>query len=116
MGLPSLSSVYDVCRTPLQGRGAVAGGEQVVDADVRRHLTERGQFAQEFFSVGRVGVVWLIVSKVIPDGRERACGLVGVYPDSDAIGSLLRGRRWSPQQTQHSDGNDAALELFHRAP
>src|SRR5580658_9869487 len=45
----------DVGRAPLQGGGAVASSKQIVDADVRRHWTERGQFAEKFFSVRRVG-------------------------------------------------------------
>ena len=105
-----------VSRAPLEGGGAVAGGQQIVDADVHGRSTERGQLAEKFLAVRRVGVVGLIVAEVVPDWAEGACGLIGVHMDRYAVGSLLREGRWSPQQIQCSGGKDACEEFFHWLP
>ena len=77
-----------VGRAPLQGRGAVAGGEQVVRAEVDLLRAELAEFGEQLLAVLHVGVVRLVGAEEPPDRLEVAAGLVGPDGDRDR-----RGRR-----------------------
>src|SRR6185312_5936767 len=57
----------DISRSPLERALAVAGGEQIVGAEINRNLAIRGKLAEEFLAVGSVDVVGLVGAEEVPD-------------------------------------------------
>lgn len=83
----------DIGGAPFQGRGAIAGGQEIVDADVDRGGAEGGEFSEEFFAVGCVSVIGLVVAEIVPDGYHGPVGLVGMHLDPDGWRRCLRTHR-----------------------
>jgi hypothetical protein len=76
---------------PLEGRRAVAGGEQVVGAEerLRQPATEPAELAEELFAVLHIGVVRLVGTEEPPDRPQVAGRLVRLHLDGD--GPFLAG-------------------------
>src|SRR5215469_2249522 len=80
----------DVGGAPLQGSGAVARSQKIVDANINRDRAKLGDFAEQLLSIRRVCVVGLIVSEVIPNRGKRAVGLIRMNMDGDVVWILFR--------------------------
>ena len=75
-----------VGRAPLQGGGAVAGGQQVVRADEDGLAAQAGELGEQLLAVLHISVVRLIVAEEPPGGRQFSLGLAGVDPDGHGGG------------------------------
>ena len=73
----------DAGRAPFQRRSPVAGGEEIVDADVDRAVVEGGEVGEQRAALGQRGVVGLVIAEPVPDRPEGAGGTAGVdaHPD-----------------------------------
>ena len=108
----------DVGGGPLELGGAVAGGEEVMGADVDGRGREVVQLGQELAAILHGGEVGLVVAEPGADGIVRAEGLGEIDLDGDLCrrrwrrhGRFRRGglrRGWDCGEAQHGD-----CELTH---
>ena len=77
-----------VRRAPLQGRRAVAGGQQVVRPDEDRARAQARELIKECLSLFHVRVIGFVMSEEPPGGAELARRSTGV--DRDRDGGLVR--------------------------
>ena len=92
----------DVGRAPLQRAFSIAGGEEIMGAEVDRNGAEAREFSQELLAVGGIKVVGFVRSEVIPQWNVRPNGLVRVYVDGD--GRLLRRNSDRNRNQQRQEG------------
>src|SRR5690606_15897219 len=71
------------------GRMAVARTQQMMGTDVIWLLLHRAEFAEQFLTFGRVGVVDLVVADVIPVVRQFAQPLSRIDTDTDSFGHTV---------------------------
>ena len=75
-----------VGRAPFQRRRAVAGGEEIVGADIDGAGVERGELAEELPPVRHGRVVRLVIAEPVPDRPMRPEPPRGIDADGDGEG------------------------------
>src|SRR6185437_2814177 len=82
-GTPLSVLCIGVGGAPFEGRGAIAGSEKVVTADIYGNRTQCGQLAEQLPAVAHIGVVGFVIAKIGPKSRKRM-RLIGVV-DGDRL-------------------------------
>src|SRR5438067_4565108 len=100
-GLSRSIFCIDICRSPLQRRASVTSSEKIMNTNQNRLGTESRYFSEQLLAVGRVSIVGLIVSEVVPDLLQGSFNLVRIHLNAHWVGSLLANSNRSVQEQQN---------------